>query len=77
MKIGEIREFTDEELTSELQRLHRHVFDLRSQAVTERLEDPTMITKARRDVARILTVRRQRQLAAQTAETQPPRNRRR
>jgi large subunit ribosomal protein L29 len=56
MKIQEIRELTDEELRSELERLRRHVFDLRSQAVTEKLADPSMITKARRDIARILTV---------------------
>lgn len=62
MKIKEIRELSDEELTSELDRLRRHVFDLRSQAVTEKLADPTMLTKARRDIARILTVKRYRQL---------------
>lgn len=68
MKIDEIREFTDEELQTELARLRRHLFDLRAQAVTEKLEDPSMITKARRDIARIITVSRQRQLA-QTEET--------
>jgi len=77
MKISEIRELTDEELTSEIQRLHRHLFDLRAQAVTERLEDQTMITKAKRDVARILTVQRQRELAAEAAKKQPQRNQKR
>lgn len=61
MKIQEIRDLTDEELRLELDRLRRHLFDLRSQSVTEKLADPSMITKARRDVARILTVMRQRQ----------------
>ena len=60
MKIQEIRDLTDEELTTELDRLRRHLFDLRAQSVTEKLADPSMITKARRDVARILTVMRQR-----------------
>ena len=60
MKINEIREFTDEELQTELQRLRRHVFDLRAQAVTEKLEDPGMVTKARRDIARIMTVMNER-----------------
>jgi len=64
MKIKEIRELTDEELTTELARLRRHLFDVRAQAVTEKLEDATMISKARRDIARILTVQRQRELAA-------------
>jgi ribosomal protein L29 len=44
-----------EELHSELDRLRRHTFDLRTQAVTEKLQDPSMLTQARRDIARILT----------------------
>lgn len=64
MKASEIRQLSDEELRAELERLRRHVFDLRAQAVTEKLEDPTMVTKAQRDIARILTVGRQRQIAA-------------
>ena len=64
MKASEIRQLSDEELQSELERLRRHVFDLHAQAVTEKLEDPSLATKARRDIARILTVARQRQTAA-------------
>ncbi|MDY6913985.1 MAG: 50S ribosomal protein L29 [Planctomycetota bacterium] len=64
MKVSEIRELTDEELQVELERLRRHLFDLRAQAVTEKLEDSTMITNARRDIARLLTITRQRQIEA-------------
>jgi len=64
MKISEIRQLTDEELRTELERLRRHLFDLRSQAVTEKLEDSSMLTKAKRDIARILTARREREQAA-------------
>jgi len=64
MKINDIRNLSDDELQIEMDRLHRHLFDLRSQSVTEKLEDPTQIGKARRDVARILTVKRQRELAS-------------
>lgn len=67
MKAREIRQLSDEELASELERLRRHAFDLRSQAVTEKLEDSSMTVKAQRDVARILTVMRERQIAAGTA----------
>ncbi len=67
MKVSDIRQLNDEELSNELERLRRHLFDVRSQAVTEKLEDPSMITKARRDVARILTVMRQREHEAQRA----------
>ncbi len=64
MKITEVRELSDAELIAELGRLRRHLFDLRAQAVTEKLEDPSMLQKAKRDIARILTVRRERQIKA-------------
>ena len=60
MKIRDIRQLSDEELQSELERLHRHVFDLRAQAVTEKLEDASMLSKTRRDIARVLTVQHER-----------------
>ena len=70
MKIKEIQELTDEELRAELERVRRHLFDLRGQAVTEKLEDPAMITRAKRDIARILTVQRDREIgAAKAAES--------
>jgi large subunit ribosomal protein L29 len=73
MKIGEIRKLTNEELTTELERLHRRIFDLHAQAVTQKLEDPSMITKAKRDIARALTVIREREMQSRRAaeETQP------
>jgi len=64
MKISEVTALNPEELAVELERLKRHLFDLRAQAVTERLEDPTMIGKAKRDIARLLTVQREREIAA-------------
>lgn len=60
MKISEIREMKTEELHLELDRLRRHLFDLRSQAVTEKLQDPSMVTQAKKDVARIFTVLKER-----------------
>ena len=56
MKIAEIKAFSDEELAAELERLERHSFDIRAQAVTEKLEDPSLLGKAKRDIARIKTV---------------------
>lgn len=60
MKIEDIRAMKTDELHSELERLRRHLFDLRAQAVTEKLEDPTQLGKAKRDIARVLTVLTQR-----------------
>lgn len=55
MKPGEIKKMSLEELHIEQQRLRRHLFDLRSQAVTEKLENPKQLMNTRRDIARILT----------------------
>jgi len=68
MKISEIRQLKDDELVTELERLRRHLFDVRAQAVTEKLEDPTLITKAKRDIARILTIQKERETAGEKAE---------
>lgn len=65
MKVNEIRQLSDEELRAELDRLRRHLFDVRAQKVTEKLEDPSILGKAKRDVARIMTIIRQRELQAQ------------
>ena len=67
MKISEIRQLSDEELGTELDRLHRHLFDLRSQSVTEKLENPAMLTQARRDIARLMTEIRAREIQAAKA----------
>lgn len=56
MKISELRELKIDELHMELDRLRRHGFDLRSQAVTEKLEDSSQLGKTKRDIARVLTV---------------------
>ena len=56
----DIRASKTDELHSELDRLRRHLFDLRSQAVTEKLEDPTQLGKTKREIARHLTVMRER-----------------
>ncbi len=68
MKIDEVRQFSDEEIQIELERQHRRLFDLRSQAVTEKLEDPTLIAKARRDIARMLTEIRARAIKAESGQ---------
>ena len=61
MKIAEIREKEDDALRELLAERQKNLFSLRTQAVTEKLEDPTQLGKTRRDIARIRTVLRQRQ----------------
>lgn len=60
MKISEIRELKTGDIHGELERLRRHAFDLRSQAVTEKLANPYQITHTRREIARVLTILRER-----------------
>ena len=60
MKISEFRDMKTEELHNELDRVRRRLFDLRAQAVTEKLENPHQMTAARHDIARIFTVLRER-----------------
>ena len=60
MKIAEIREMKTEELHGEMERLRRHLFDLRAQAVTEKLANPNQLTQTKRDIARVFTVLNQR-----------------
>lgn len=62
MKIEEIRQLSNEELQAELDRQRRHLFDLRSQSVTEKLEDTSILKKEKHDVARMLTEIRAREL---------------
>ncbi len=56
MKVEELREMKTEALHQELDRLRHHLFDLRSQRVTEKLANPNQVIAARRDIARLLTV---------------------
>jgi large subunit ribosomal protein L29 len=61
MKFKEIKDKDDNALNEELNGKRRHLFDLRSQAATQKLENPTQVRMTRRDIARILTVQKQRQ----------------
>ena len=59
MKAQHYREMSPDEIESKLEELQRHLFDLRSQAVTEKLENSKAITNVRRDIARIKTILRE------------------
>ena len=65
MKIKEIRDKENDALQQELKERQKHLFDLRTQAVTEKQEDNSQAQKTRRTIARIMTVLRQRQLEQQ------------
>jgi large subunit ribosomal protein L29 len=64
MKPAELREMSDEQLALTLKETVKNLFHLRVQSATERLETPSEIRKAKREIARMKTVQRQRELAA-------------
>ena len=51
MKAKEVHKLSAQELVEEEARLRRKLFDLRSQSVTQKLENPHAISAMRRDVA--------------------------
>jgi large subunit ribosomal protein L29 len=59
MKVGEIRDQTVEELQDKEKELADQLFALRLQKVTGQLEKPARIREVRRDLARVLTVLRE------------------
>lgn len=63
MTVKEMKEKETDVLSGELVSQTKHLFALRTQAVTEKLEDPTQIRKTRRDIARIKTILHQRNTA--------------
>jgi large subunit ribosomal protein L29 len=65
MTVKEIREKETGHLTHELAEKRKHLFDLRSQAVTEKLEDPSQLRKTRKEIAQMQTILRQRQLESE------------
>jgi len=59
MKAQHYRELSPDELESKLKELQRHLFDVRAQAVTEKLENSKAVINVRRDIARIKTIMRE------------------
>ena len=55
MKAKEVHRLSDEEINVEVARLRTKQFELRTQAVTEKIEDTSQFGKVRRDIARLLT----------------------
>ena len=62
-KSHELREMADEELENKFSEAKEELFNLRFQLVTGQLDNPMRIRVMRKEVARILTVMRERELA--------------
>ena len=63
MNIKEIRELTSEELNKKLKEQKEELFNLRFQHAINQLDNPSKIVEAKREIARILTVIREKEIA--------------
>jgi large subunit ribosomal protein L29 len=72
MKASEYRQMTDDQLRLSLNDIVKNLFHLRFQSATDRLETPSEILKAKRELARIKTVQRERALGKTQAAAAAP-----
>ena len=59
MKAKELRELTTEQLNAKLGELKEELFNLRFQLAVNQLDNPHKITDVKRDIARVMTVLRE------------------
>ena len=67
MKYKDIRELSDEELAQKLEDGRAELFNLRFQMATRQLDNTARVTLVKRDIARVQTEMRARQIAADKA----------
>jgi large subunit ribosomal protein L29 len=68
-KISELRELSDQELSEQILEAKKQLFDLRFQQATRRLETPHLFKHTRHRLAQLMTVERERQLAAKDSDS--------
>jgi large subunit ribosomal protein L29 len=69
-KVAELRELADTDLETKLIEARRELFNLRFQLATGRLDNIARIPQVRREIARLLTLQRERELSAADAMTE-------
>ena len=67
MKINKIREMSSPELEKELDELKSELFKLRFSLATSGLDNPMKIKEVKKDIAKIKTILREREIAEQKA----------
>jgi large subunit ribosomal protein L29 len=63
MELNKIREMSEAELNAELNKMKKDLFNLRFQHVTGQLENPILLRQTRRDIARVKTIIREKEIA--------------
>ncbi|HEX9694989.1 MAG TPA: 50S ribosomal protein L29 [Actinomycetota bacterium] len=67
MNASELKDMADDELVTKLAEAKEELFNLRFQLVTGQLDNPMRLGQVRKDIARIMTVIREREIAAAEA----------
>ncbi len=67
MKARELRELSDDASRAKLQELQEELFNLHFQLATGQIENVGRIRTVRRDIARLKTIQRERQLALRSS----------
>ncbi|MEF9921751.1 MAG: 50S ribosomal protein L29 [Anaerovoracaceae bacterium] len=62
MELNKMREMTDVELSAELEKMKKELFNLRFQHVTGQLENPVKMREVKRNIARVKTIIREKEL---------------
>ena len=69
MRAEEIREMSDADIRTRVAEMEEERFRLKFRSATETLEDPLRLRTIRRDIARLKTIQRERELAASETTT--------
>jgi len=67
MKVEKVRDLTPDQLDDELIRLKREQFNLRFQTASGQLENTARVRAVRRDIARVMTIQREKRAKATEA----------
>lgn len=62
MDLNKMRQLTDVELNAELDKMKQELFNLRFQHVTGQLENPIKMREVKRNIARVKTIIREKEL---------------
>ena len=63
MELKKMRDMTGAELNTELSKMKQELFNLRFQHATGQLENPIQMRELKRDIARVKTIIREKELA--------------
>ena len=63
MELKKMRDMTEIELNTELSKMKKELFNLRFQHATGQLENPVKIRELKKDIARVKTIIREKELA--------------